>query len=292
MRAVSTEVEPASRSGKSLLSGYSIEITAKDAASLEEVAALLPARTRVSVTFLPNEDFPARVSAARRARELGFIPVPHLSARRLKSSQELERYLDRLASEAGLDHCFVVAGDLDQPEGSYHDALSLIRSGLLEKYGVRHVGISGYPEGHPNISDAVLQRSMWEKQSAAYERGLALSIITQFGFDASPALGWLERLREDGIQAPVYIGIAGAASVQTLLRFAARCGVTTSAKVMSKYGLSLTQLFTSAGPDSIVSDLQRSLQHARHGDASLHFYPFGGLARTINWIRDFSRDQR
>lgn len=289
MRATNSEVEPTSCTRARLLSDYSIEVTAKDAASLEEVALFLPARTRVSVTFLPNEDFPARVRAARRVRELGFIPVPHLSARRFKSSQELERFLDQLAGEADLDHCFVVAGDLDQAEGPYHDALSLIRSDLLERYGVRHVGISGYPEGHTKISDTVLQRSMWDKQSAVYERGMSLSIITQFGFDASPALNWLQRLREDGIHAPVYIGVAGAANVQTLLRFATRCGVATSAKVVKKYGLSLTHLLTTAGPDSVVSDLHQRLQDSRHGKTSLHFYPFGGLARTINWIRDFSR---
>src|SRR5687768_14851752 len=80
-----------------LLCNYSIEITARDTNSLVEAAPHLPIGSRVAITFLPNEDFPARVRAARCVRELGFVPVPHLSARRFASAQELENFLSELA---------------------------------------------------------------------------------------------------------------------------------------------------------------------------------------------------
>ena len=34
-----------------------------------------------------------RVAAAKAVRELGFVPVPHISARRLKSQEQLEEFL-------------------------------------------------------------------------------------------------------------------------------------------------------------------------------------------------------
>jgi len=111
--------------------------------------------------------------------------------------------------------------------------------------------------------------------------------VTQFGFDAEPILSWLEQLRGVGLHGLVRIGVPGPASVKTLLRFAARCGVGASAKVMSKYGASITKLLTTTGPDALVKELARGLDPARHGEVLLHFYPFGGLRRTAEWVRDF-----
>lgn len=276
-----------------LLCNYSVEITARDTSSLLEAAPYLPIGSRVSITFLPNEDFPARIKAARCVRELGFIPVPHLSARRFTSAHELEHFLSELASGTnGVDHCFIVAGDLDRPQGPYNDALSIIRSGLLEKYGVRNIGIAGYPEGHPKIDRPCLLQAMQDKHAAAEALGMRVSIVTQFGFNADPILNWLQELRQCGIQAEVYVGVPGPASARTLLRFATRCGVAASTQVIGKYGLSLANLLTTTGPDSIVSRLQQNLDSARHGEVFLHFYPFGGLPKTVEWVRHFADEGR
>lgn len=282
--------EPAEASERlmALFRDFSLEMTARDAEQLDVTARLLPQATMVSVTFLPGETFASRVDAAAKVHALGLRPVPHISARRLTSEGELEGFLDALAERIELRQVFVVAGDLIEPAGPYHDALAVIRSGLLEKYGVRHVGIAGYPEGHPNIADDRLWTALDDKHAELRERGLDYSIMTQFGFDAAPIIGWLERLRARGIAAPVRVGVAGPASVKALLRFAARCGVGTSAKVMAKYGLSITRLLHTAGPDPILRELSGALDAKRHGDVALHFYPFGGLAKTAEWVADFT----
>jgi len=270
-----------------LLKGYSIEMTAKDIAHLEEAADVIPPGTKIPVTFLPGETFDMRIAAAKRVRELGFLPIPHLSARRLHSQEELEGFLARLQQEVGTDHAFVVAGDPPQPLGPYEDALSIIRSGLLAKYGIRRVGISGYPEGHPDIGNEKLWQAKRDKQAAILERGHDFAVVTQFTFDAEPVLSWLEQVRQSGIEALVRVGVPGPATVKRLLAFASRCGVATSTKVMKKYGLSVTKLLASAGPDKLIEDYATGLDPARHGEVLLHFYPFGGLRATAEWIRDF-----
>jgi methylenetetrahydrofolate reductase (NADPH) len=98
-------------------------------------------------------------------------------------------------------------------------------------------------------------------------------------------------MRKSGVRALIRVGVPGPASVQTLLRFAARCGVGASAKVMSKYGVSITKLLTTTGPDALVKDLARGFDPERHGHVSLHFYPFGGLKATAEWVRDFRQAQ-
>jgi methylenetetrahydrofolate reductase (NADPH) len=270
-----------------LLDRYSIEMTAKDVPHLEEAADLIPKGTKIPVTFLPGETFEMRIAAAKRVRDLGFLPIPHISARRLQSQEELEGFLAGLQREVGTDHAFVVAGDPPQPMGPYEDALSIIRSGLLAKYGIKRVGISGYPEGHPDIGNDKLWKASLDKQTAILERGHDFAVVTQFAFDADPVLKWLEELRKTGIQALVRVGVPGPATVKRLLSFASRCGVTASTKVMKKYGLSLTKLLSTAGPDQLIEDYALKLDPVRHGDVLLHLYPFGGLRATAEWVRDF-----
>ncbi len=282
-----TAVNTTAAKSSALLSNYSIEMTAKDIANLEAAADVIPKGTKIPVTFLPGETFEMRIAAAKRVRDLGFLPIPHISARRLVSQEQLEGYLTGLQQEVGTDHAFVVAGDPPQPMGPYEDALSIIRSGLLAKYGIRRVGISGYPEGHPDIGNEKLWQANLDKQAAILERGHDFAVVTQFAFSAEPVLAWLEQIRKSGVHALVRIGIPGPASVKRLLAFASRCGVGTSTNVMKKYGLSLTQLISNAGPDRLVEDFAKELDPVRHGEVLMHFYPFGGLRTTAEWIRDF-----
>ncbi len=79
----------------------------------------------------------------------------------------------------------------------------------------------------------------------------------------------------------------GPAGIRKLLRFAARFGVGTSASIARKYGLSLTNLMGTAGPDKFLRALATDYHPDRHGEVKLHFYPFGGLRATSEWLADF-----
>lgn len=266
--------------------GYSLEMTAKDFDALHQAAPGIAPDTPVAITFLPGETIDARVAAAAAVRRLGFEPMPHLSARRIATLAELDTMLGRAVDEAGARRAFIVAGDPPEPAGPFADTLSIIRTGLLEKHGFRAVGVAGHPEGHPNMAGEALWEALIAKLDALEERGLGALIVTQFGFDADPFIDWLTELRARGIMAPVRIGVPGPAGIKTLLRFAARCGVGASAAVMTKYGVSITQLLGRAGPDRLVDALAARLTPA-HGPVRLHFYPFGGLVNTVEWINGY-----
>lgn len=268
------------------IEGFSMEITAKDVAALRVAAPAITPGTSISITFLPGETSEARTAAAIAVRELGFEPMPHLSARRIESEAELVQMVEGCRQAAAIDRVFIVAGDPPTPVGPFDDTLSIIRTGLLERNGIRQVGIAGHPEGHPVMDAAMLWQTLEDKCAAIEDRGMAPLIVTQFGFAAEPFLSWLEALRGRGIHAPVRIGIPGPAGIKTLLRFAAHCGVGASASVMAKYGISITKLLGTAGPDTLVDALGKGLTPA-HGDVRLHFYPFGGVARTMEWVAEY-----
>jgi methylenetetrahydrofolate reductase (NADPH) len=271
----------------SLLEDFSLEMTGKDVQKLELARDTIPPGTRINVTFLENEDLQMRLSAARAIKSFGFVPVPHISARRLRSQAMLDEFLAALAAHGAGENVFVVGGDPASPHGPYEDSLSVIQSALLPEYGVRQVSVSGYPEGHPAISDQVLWSALEAKAAALSEQGLPASIITQFSFDVDPVLAWIEEVRARGIDLPVRVGVPGPAGVRRLLSYAARCGVGTSAGIAKKYGLSLTNLMGTAGPDRFIRALVKDYDPGRHGELKLHFYPFGGLKATSDWINEF-----
>lgn len=277
-----------SRPANSAIDGYSIEITAKDADPLRTVASRIPPATPIAVAYLPGETLDARVRAARTIRDLGFEPMPHFSARRIGSGAEFEDYLAAVVERAGVQRCFVVAGDPSTPAGPFADSASLIATGAFERSGIRAIGVGGHPEGHPNMTQAECFAVLDGKCHEIARRGMAPLIVTQFGFDADAVVRWLAELRRRGIDAPVRLGVPGPAGIKTLMRYAALCGVGASTAVLRKYGLSLGNLIGSAGPDRFVAILEAALT-PEHGPVRLHFYPFGGLARTLDWIESYAR---
>jgi methylenetetrahydrofolate reductase (NADPH) len=285
MDSVSTV--PAAAGVAALLDDFSLEMTGQDAGRLEQARNMIPPGTRVNVTFLGHEDLRMRLTAAREARRLGFVPVPHISARRLGSQAMLEEFLAALQADGAGENVFVVAGDPAEPLGPYEDALAIMKSGLPQRYGVRHVSVSGYPEGHPAIKDPTLWSTLEAKAAVLREQQLSGSIITQFGFDTGPVLAWIEAARDRGIDLPVRIGVPGPAGVRRLLSYARRFGVGTSAGIAKKYGFSLTNLMATTGPDRFLRALAAAYDPGRHGEVRLHFYTFGGLQATAEWIEKF-----
>lgn len=279
------------RPPEGMTDGFSLEMTAKDLESLHEAAPTIPKETPIAVTFLPGEELDARLAAVKAVRSYGFEPMPHFSARRIKSEEEFVSYVKASVEQGDVRRCFVIAGDPPAPEGPFFDSSSLIESGVFEKHGMKAIGIGGHPEGHPNMTNEECWSVLEKKCNEIDKRGMAPLIVTQFAFDAQAILNWLEELRKRGIDAPVRVGVPGPASIKMLMKFAARCGVGASASVMKKYGISITKLIGSAGPDKLVEDFKNGLA-PEHGMARLHFYPFGGLKRTMEWISEYEKKNK
>jgi methylenetetrahydrofolate reductase (NADPH) len=265
---------------------YSLEVSAKDIPALTAAAPRILPGSTISIPYLPGQDNDARLAAARAVRALGLVPMPHLSARRIASRAELDSFVTRAVAEAGVERCFVIAGDPSTPLGPFADSSSLIETGVFERAGIQLVGVGGHPEGHPVMSAADRWEVLERKCRSIGMRGMTPLIVTQFGFDADIVLAWLKTLRERGIEHPVRVGVPGPAGIAVLARYAALCGVSACASMWSKYGISLGKLFGTAGPDVFVDRLAAGLTE-EHGEVSLHFFPFGGIAQSVKWIEQY-----
>jgi methylenetetrahydrofolate reductase (NADPH) len=266
------------RTVEQLFDGFSFEATVKDVASLGAILHKIMPHKIIAVPYLPAETNEVRIAAVAALVLGGFQPMPHFSARRIASEAEFHFLVNGVA-KVGAKRCLIIAGDPAQPIGPYAESLTLIESGAFEKAGVNTLGIAGHPEGHSNMSRDETFLVLARKSEAISKRGMKVEIVTQFAFDADAVLRWLKDLRARGIGHPVRLGVAGPASLRTLLRFAALCGVASSASIIAKYGLSLTNLLGSSGPEKLIARLLTELR-PEHGEVHLHFYPFGGTSQN------------
>ena len=257
----------------------SFEATRLEDGDVEALRAAFPGRTRVYVSAVPKRPLAAQVETAAVLAAAGFEPVPHIPARSLASAADLDRHLASLTERAGVQRVLVIGGDLASPAGPFFAALEVIESGLLQARGIVEAGIAGYPEGHPRLERAVLERAMVAKLEAAAGTGLAVHVVTQFCFSTPPILAFVARLRDHGIDAPVRTGLAGPTTLSGLLRFARLCGVSASAQGLVRHTGLARQLFGMVTPDTVL----RPLAEAGHIGIAPHIFPFGGLATAARW---------
>jgi methylenetetrahydrofolate reductase (NADPH) len=260
-----------------LMAGFSIEATRPSAA---DIAALdrLARGTRIYLSAVPGRPADEVLSAAARLRAAGFEPVPHVAARNFATSAALDDFLARLNGEAAVTRVLVIAGDHAE-FGPFRRALDVIASGLLQRRGIRGIGIAGYPDGHPRIGADELDRALKDKIVTAEAAGLAVEIVTQFCFEARAILDYVTRLRGSGVAHPVRIGLAGPTGLASLLRYASRCGVRTSAHSLTQRAGLVLQMFGMTVPDGLV----RTLADAAPAAVSMHFFSFGGLPASARW---------
>ncbi|HSD52864.1 MAG TPA: methylenetetrahydrofolate reductase [Burkholderiales bacterium] len=283
---VTPETAPAQRELAAAIStlarSASIETAARNLAEIDAYASLVPAGTDVYATWLPRMPYHHLVSVSRRLRQVGMNPVPHITPRQLASREAAEDFLGRLRDEALVTRVLLVAGDAEAPVGPYESSAAFLETGLLESHGIRSVGIAGYPEGHPRISEAALATALERKIESAADRGIDLFVVSQFCFDGQAILDWLARLRARGVTAPVRVGVAGPATVRALLNYAVRCGIGNSIRALRTQAISLPRLLAEHGPDRVVRRLAEG--GAGLGIAGLHCFPFGGFARGGRWL--------
>jgi len=268
----------------SFLENFSIEATPHAAEEVDTYPDFLPRGTAVYVAHPPSSGLDEISSLAARVRELGYAPVPHLAARKLAGRQQLDSALGRMR-DAGSNRVLLVAGDVRTPAGPYESAMDVLETGLLKTHGFDSVGIAGHPEGIREIDATTLHRALLEKARWASDAGIAMHIVTQFGFDAQAVIDWEKALVKEGIELPVHVGMAGQASVGQLLRYAKRCGVIASTRMLARNPRRMSAQGKTSIAEELVVDFAR--HRLKHRDCALvraHFFAFGGAEATVRWI--------
>jgi len=147
------------------------------------------------------------------------------------------------------------------------------------------IGIGAYPEGHPHIAPARLEAALDQKIAAAAAQGLDVYLTSQFSFSPERIVAWLKQLRACGIDRPVSVGMVGPTSVTALIRFAKRCGVSTSLRGLMSGAA--TALIGNVGPDRIIDGLDAA--QGPIGDVHPHYFTFGNLVATAEYASTMAR---
>jgi methylenetetrahydrofolate reductase (NADPH) len=270
-----------------LVAGGSLEISPRELHRLEEVAALLPKDTCVYIPSLPGLPLSRTLEMVAALRAAGLDPVPHVSARRVLDRAEFESFLREATTKYGVHRVLVIGGDEPKAKGPFNDSLEVLRSGLLGAAGVREIGVSGYPEGHPRIAAPLLEQAFKEKVKLAAEQGLGLYVVTQFSFSPTRIVEFCAQLARSAPSVGVYVGIAGPSDPAALLRYAQRCGVSTSLRALRNLCTGIARLVVHTDPQEQVAALGGYLQGREIGNVvGVHLYSFGGAVRTAGWMRE------
>ena len=267
-------------------SDWSIEVTPAGATKIESFAGILEEGTTVNVTFLPGSDPLDTIATAKRLADDGMNAVPHIAARSLQNKEQLDDLLKRMTSEANVHEVLVIGGGVDNPVGEFDCTMQILQTGLIQKYGITQIGVSGHPEGSPDISADQLAQAISQKNEFARKEGLSLYMETQFCFDPAAVLAWEKTIRQAGNQLPIRIGIPGPATIKTLFRFAQISGIGPSMRFIAKQARNVAKLMTVQSPHELLAGLAEGmaadnkclLQH-------FHYYPFGGFAKTAAYAK-------
>jgi methylenetetrahydrofolate reductase (NADH) len=245
----------------------------------------VPLDVKITVTVSPRLGQEATLDLAERLAAHGFDVVPHLSARLVRDEAHLRELLDRI-EEMGVRDLFVVAGDATEPAGRFVGAAALLAAMAEVGHHNAQIGITGYPESHPTISDDETIRAMFAKAP------FATYIVSQICFDPRVTAGWIDAVWARGTRLPIHVGLPGAVPRGKLVRVSARIGLGRSARFMRHHRSWFTRLLRPGGfdPGGLLAGLEPAVSRPAERLGGFHVFTFNDLADTERWrVRELER---
>lgn len=176
------------------------------------------------------------------------------------------------AQALGIENILALRGDPPKgqaefraTEGGFRYAVDLVR--FVKGRGCFSIGVAGYPEGHVECLDKLLD---WDRSAQKIEAG-AEFLITQLFYDADDFLAYEDYLRHKRhVKAPIVPGILPFLGAEQIKRFTRLCG--------AKLPDAVVRRMETLGDDESVrrlgvevcTDLCRRLLD--HGVPGIHFY--------------------
>ena len=243
-----------------------------------ERAAHLPEGAKVTITCSPTQGIESTLLFGEELLARGFRIVPHIAARLVTGRTHLEEIVWRLG-RLGVREVFVIGGDAKRPAGPFSGAFELLSAMADLGHDFEHVGVGGYPEGHPIIDDGTLRQALLDK------RPFATYVVSQMCFDPGAILAWVAGIWRLGIGLPVYVGLPGVVERKKLLQISLKIGVGDSARFLAKHTKLVTRFLKPGGysPDELVKELGPYVGDQDYNIAGFHIYTFNQVGSTEEW---------
>ncbi len=273
------------------LNDFSVEITPNAANKIENFSDYLSKGTLIYIAHIEGTPIEDTVATAKKITDQGFKAMPHFPARIIKDKATLADWISQYQNEAGVENALLIAGGANRPYGDFDSSIQLIESELFDRAGFKNLHIAGHPEGSKdidpdgttsNVDSALSWKNEFSKRTDA-----SMAITTQFCFDSSSVVRWVNDIKKSGIDIPVHIGIAGPAKLQTLLRYSIECGVGASIKILQKRAKDITKLLLPYKPTQIISELaEHKASNTDFNIEKVHFFPLGGLKQVSKFVKE------
>jgi len=251
-------------------------------ATIVERLVHLPRHSYVAITCSPVYGIEPTL---KLVEELRVLPeerrlklIPHIAARLVRDKGHLREILARL-HEQKVESVFVPGGDAAVPVGDYDCSLDLLRDMAEIGHDIEDVGVASHPEGHPLVGDAELLRLLKEKEP------YATYLVTQMCFDPAVLIGWLRRVRTEGVRMPAWIGLPGVAEMGKLLALSLRIGVGQSVRVLKKQKGLVKRVVSGRPyqPDALVDGLWQHVDDPSLNIHGFHLFSFNNIEPTERW---------
>ena len=271
------------------LKGFSLEVTPRAAAKIENFSELIPKGTLIYIAHIEGTPIEEMVETAKKINDQGYSPMPHFPARIIKNEQVLQDWISQYKNEANVENALLIAGGSNKPYGDFDSSVQLIESELFDVAGFKNLHIAGHPEGNKDIDNDGTTRNIdkalsW-KNEFSKRTDATMAITTQFCFDSETVINWANDIKNNGIDLPIHIGIAGPAKLQTLLKYSLECGVGASIKILQKRAMDLTKLLLPYKPTQILSELaEYKFDNPDFNVEKVHFFPLGGIKQVSKFV--------
>ena len=273
------------------LKGFSLEVTPRAAAKIENFSELIPKGTLVYIAHIEGTPIEEMVETAKKINDQGYSPMPHFPARIIKNEQVLQDWISQYKNEANVENALLIAGGSNKPYGDFDSSVQLIESELFDVAGFKNLHIAGHPEGNKDIDNdgttSNIDKALSWKNEFSKRTDATMAITTQFCFDSETVINWANNIKNNGIDLPIHIGIAGPAKLQTLLKYSLECGVGASIKILQKRAMDLTKLLLPYKPTQILSELaEYKFDNPDFNVEKVHFFPLGGIKQVSKFVEE------
>jgi methylenetetrahydrofolate reductase (NADPH) len=273
------------------LKGFSLEVTPRAAAKIENFSELIPKGTLIYIAHIEGTPIEEMVETAKKINDQGYSPMPHFPARIIKNEQVLQDWISQYKNEANVENALLIAGGSNKPYGDFDSSVQLIESELFDVAGFKNLHIAGHPEGNKDIDNdgttSNIDKALSWKNEFSKRTDATMAITTQFCFDSETVINWANDIKNNGIDLPIHIGIAGPAKLQTLLKYSLECGVGASIKILQKRAMDLTKLLLPYKPTQILSELaEYKFDNPDFNVEKVHFFPLGGIKQVSKFVED------
>jgi methylenetetrahydrofolate reductase (NADPH) len=220
----------------------------------------------------------------RIKKEFNIEAMPHLTC--VGSTREMIGEVLEEARGMGVENVLALRGDppkgeteFKATEGGFTHSLDLIE--YIKEKNHFAIGASGYPEGHIECTDKILD---WDRTAAKIKAG-AQFLVTQLFYDVDAFLTFQDYLRtKHKVNVPIIPGILPFLGAEQVKRFTAMCGAKIPPAILQKIDACKTDEEVRKVGVEVCTDICSHL--IKHGTKAIHIYSLNRVPSSEQLVKN------